>query len=260
MPEWLYYVLALCIHELFHYVTGKIFYKQGMTIGLTAGGFRAEWKGLGPEKSRQCAICAMGPIGNLVSALAISLMPINAAVQKKLIQSNIFIGLFNLIPLCPMDGGNILLIMLYDFFGLDRTFTIMKKIGLRVRFVLIAAGLVMCVIEKNPSLLIVIAFVPGTKSIKRAVKSLNLNALIHRRERILKRSSYPVRHILVLKEVLLGEVLSLIDYDQFHIIHVADKTMKLLCQITEQQLIDAMVEENAAKTVEEVFLKPPDVF
>lgn len=95
---------------------------------------------------------------------------------------------------------------------------------------------------------------------KRAVKSLNLNALIHRRERILKRSSYPVRHILVLKEVLLGEVLSLIDYDQFHIIHVADKTMKLLCQITEQQLIDAMVEENAAKTVEEVFLKPPDVF
>jgi hypothetical protein len=64
---------------------------------------------------------------------------------------------------------------------------------------------------------------------------------------------------LVLKEVLLGEVLSLIDYDKFHIIHIADKTMKILCQITEQQLIDAMVKENAAKTIEEVFLKPPDV-
>ena len=259
MPEWLYYVLALCIHELFHYIAGKSFYRQEMTIGLTAGGFRAEWKGLVPEKSRQCVIYAMGPIGNFAVALVISLMPVSAAIQKKLIYSNIFIGLFNLIPLCPMDGGNILLIMLYDFLGLDRTFAIMKKIGLRVRILLIAAGLVMCVIENNPSLLIAIVFMPGTKSIKRAVTSLNLNALIHRRERILKRGSYPVRHILVLKEKLLGEVLSLIDYDQFHIIHVADETMKLICQITEQQLIDAMVKENAAKTVEEVFLKPPDV-
>jgi len=100
---------------------------------------------------------------------------------------------------------------------------------------------------------------PGAKSMKRTVKSLNLNALIHRRERILKRRAYPVRHILVLKEVLLGEVLSLLEYDQFHIIHIADETMKLICEITEQQLIDAMVKENAAKTLEEVFLKPTDV-
>lgn len=259
MPDWLYYILALCIHELFHYIAGKLFFKQGMTIGLTVGGFRAEWKGLQPEKSRQCVIYAMGPIGNFAAALVISLIPVSDAVQKKLIYSNIFIGLFNLIPLCPMDGGNILLIILYDFLGLDRTYEIMKRIGLRVRLMLIAAGLVMCVVENNPSLLIAIAFIPDMKSIKRTVKSLNLNALIHRRERILKRGSYPVRHILVFKELLLGEVLSLIDYDQFHIIHVADKTMKLICQITEQQLIDAMVEENAAKTVEEVFLKPPDV-
>jgi stage IV sporulation protein FB len=230
-----------------------------MTIRLTAGGFRAEWKGPMPEKSRQCVICAMGPIGNFITALMIALLPINASIKNKLIHANIFIGSFNLIPLCPMDGGNILLIILYDFLGLDRAFTIMKQISLKVRLVLIAAGLVMCVIGNNPSLLIAIAFVPGTRAIKRTVKSLNLNAFIHRRERILKRGSYPIRHILVLKEVLLGEVLSLIDYDKFHIIHIADKTMKILCQITEQQLIDAMVKENAAKTIEEVFLKPPDV-
>jgi len=145
MPEWLYYILALCIHECFHFITGKLFYKQGMKIRLTAGGFRAEWKGLKPEKSHQCIICAMGPIGNFAAALVITLLPINAAIQDKLIHANIFIGLFNLIPLCPMDGGNILLVILYDFLGLDRAFTIMKSIGLKIRLVLIAAGLVLTI-------------------------------------------------------------------------------------------------------------------
>lgn len=260
MPEWLYYAFALCIHEFFHFTAGKLFYKQGMKVGFTAGGFRAEWKGLMPEKSRQCVIYAMGPIGNFAACLLIFLVPASADVKNRLVRANTFIGLFNLIPLCPMDGGNILLILLYGFLGKDRTFIIMKRIGLTVRLVLIAAGLVLCIIESNPSLLAAIAFVPGTKSMKRTLKALNLNALIHRRQRIIRRGSYPVRHILVLKEVLLGEVLSLIDYDQFHIIHIADKTMKLICQITEQQLIDAIVKENTAKTLEEVFLKSTDVF
>ena len=260
MPDWLYYVLALCIHELFHYIAAKLFYKQGIMIGLTAGGFLAKWKGPQPEKSRQCAIYAMGPTGNFAAALVISIIPVSAAVKNKLINANIFIGLFNLIPLCPMDGGNILLIVLYDFIGLSRAYTVMERIGLRIRLLLIAAGLVLCIFDNNPSLLLAIVFIPGTKFMKRTVKRLNLNALIHRKERILKRRSYPVRHILVLKEVLLGEVLSLIDYDQFHIIHIADDTMKLICEITEQQLIDAIVKENAAKTLEEVFLKPPNVF
>ncbi|NLG88984.1 MAG: Zn-dependent protease [Clostridiaceae bacterium] len=259
MQDWFYYVLALLTHEFFHYAAAKLFFKQGMTIGLTAGGFRAEWKGSLPEKSRQCFIYASGPIGNFAAALVIFVMPIGAAVKNKLIYSNIFIGLFNLIPIYPMDGGNILLIILYDFIGSERTYSIMKRIGIRVRLVLIAAGLVLCIAANNPSLLVAIAFMPGAKSMKRTVKSLNLNALIHRRERILKRRAYPVRHILVLKEVLLGEVLSLLEYDQFHIIHIADETMKLICEITEQQLIDAMVKENAAKTLEEVFLKPTDV-
>ncbi len=82
---------------------------------------------------------------------------------------------------------------------------------------------------------------------------MNLDALIRRKERILKKKAYPVRHILVLKELSLGQALLLLDYDQYHILHIADRELKVLRQVTEQQLIDAILSENTGKTLEEAF-------
>jgi len=47
----------------------------------------------------------------------------------------------------------------------------------------------------------------------------------------------------------------LLDYDKYHIIHIADENLKILLEVTEQQIIDAILEHNVGKTLEEVFLK-----
>jgi len=83
---------------------------------------------------------------------------------------------------------------------------------------------------------------------------LNLSALLRRRERILKKRVFPVRHILLLKDVNLGEAVLFLDYDRYHIIHIADDNLGILMQITEQQLIDAIMDLNAGKTLEEAFI------
>ncbi len=253
MASVLYSLTALLIHEGFHLIAGHVFFREGIRIFFLPGGFRAVWKKVNPEKWAQCLICASGPAGNLIAAGVFALFQHQFGVFQDLVRANLVIGLFNLIPLYPMDGGSILLVLLYSRIGSKQTFRVMNRIGYGIRVLLLAIGLYSFIRFRNPSLFITIALLPGIQSLKRSVSRLNLDALIRRRERILKKKAYPVRHILVLKEVSLGEALLLLDYDQYHILHVADRELRVLLQVTEQQLIHAILSRNVAITLEEAF-------
>lgn len=244
---------ALFIHESFHLMAGHVFFREGIRLFFLPGGFRAVWKNVNPEKWAQCLICASGPVGNLFAAAIFSVLDIWCGIFGDLVRVNLVIGLFNLIPLYPMDGGSILLVLLYSRVGSKRTIRVMRRIGYGIRVLFLVIGLYLFVKFKNPSLFITIALLPGIQSLKRSVSRLNLDALIRRKERILKKKAYPVRHILVLKEVSLGEALLLLDYDQYHILHVADRDLQVLRQVTEQQLIQAILCQNVGKTLEEAF-------
>jgi stage IV sporulation protein FB len=253
MTPFLNALAALLIHESFHLIAGRIFFREGIRLFFHPGGFRAVWKNVSPEKWSQCMICASGPAGNLLAAAVFSVLEIWCGDFGSLIRANLIIGLFNLIPLYPMDGGSILLVLLYSRVGSKRTIRVMRRIGYCLRVLLLAIGLYLLIVLRNPSLFITIALLPGIQSLKRSVSRMNLDALIRRKERILKKKAYPVRHILVLKELSLGQALLLLDYDQYHILHIADRELKVLRQVTEQQLIDAILSENTGKTLEEAF-------
>lgn len=247
------FIAALAVHEGFHWLAAHVFFREGIRIFFLPWGFRGAWERFQPDKWTQCIICSFGPAGNFLIAAIIALIPGRGTLIDGFVKANLFIGFFNLIPLYPMDGGSILLVLLYHRIGSNQTLRIMKQIGLGIRILLILSGLYILIAYKNPSLFITIALLPGIQSIKRSVSRLNLNALIRRRERILKKRAYPVRHILILKDVRLGEALLRLDYDQYHILHVADKNLKILAQITEQQLIDTIISQNSGRTFEEAF-------
>ena len=253
MTSVLYALAALLVHEGFHLVAGHVFFREGIRLFFLPGGFRAVWKSINPEKWAQCLICASGPAGNLFTAGILTVLQGRNGFLHEFIRANLVIGLFNLIPLYPMDGGSVLLVLLYSRLGSKRTIRVMRRLGSFIRVLLLLNGLYLTLRYKNPSLFITIALLPGVQSVKRSVSRLNLDALIRRKERILKKKAYPVRHILVLKEVSLGEALLLLDYDQYHILHVADHQLQVLCQVTEQQLINAIMCQNAGKTMEEAF-------
>jgi len=255
MDEWISFIISLLIHEAFHLIAGRLVYKQGFRIFLTPAGFGGRWNSFQPGKLEQCIICAAGPLGNLAMAAVFLLMPQDNYMFIKLAKASLFIGVFNLIPLYPMDGGNILLVFLYYYAGSKRAYLIMKRTGQGIRFTMLVAGLFLFIYNKNPSLFLAVVFLPGKESIKRSVNRLNLNALIRRKERILKKRAYRIRHVLMLKDVRLIEAMLLLDYDQFHIIHIADKNLDIIKAITEKQLMDAIVGKSSDLTLEEAFLK-----
>lgn len=254
MPQGFFYLIAIAIHEAFHILAGYVIFRERLRIFFMPVGFRASWENFQPDKWVQCVVCAAGPAGNLFAAAIAALLPAGEGNLTDFLKANLVIGLFNLIPLYPMDGGSIVLILLYHGIGSIRTSRIAVRLGWTIRIILIITGFIMLVSYNNPSMLLTVIFLPGNQYAKRSVNLLNLSALLRRRERILKKRVFPVRHILLLKDVNLGEAVLFLDYDRYHIIHIADDNLGVLTQITEQQLIDAIMDLNAGKTLEEAFI------
>lgn len=254
MRQVLIYLITILIHELFH-VLAAGFFKEYISITFLPTGFSARWKSLQPDKRVQCIVCAFGPLGNIIAAVITALLPFESNIKAEFVKANLFIGIFNLIPLYPMDGGSILLVLLYNRFGTSKTYNIMKRIGCGIRVLLLAMGFFILVFYKNPSLFLAVILLPGLQTIRRSVKRMNLSSLIRRKERILKRKTYQIRDILILKDVSLGEAILLLDYDKYHIIHIADENLEILGMVTEQQVMDAILKSNVGKTLEEVFIQ-----
>lgn len=69
---------------------------------------------------------------------------------------------------------------------------------------------------------------------------VRLDNLFSRRQRILKRKTYPARHIVAMEDCSLGEIIQSLDYDRFHIIYVLNSAMEITGSITEQQILKAL--------------------
>lgn len=96
---WLGAMLAAFFHELSH--LAAICLTGGQVIGISIGGVGAKMEIMPMSRGRE-ALCALaGPVGSLLLALRFSFFPEMALCA--LVQ-----GLYNLIPVYPLDGGRIL--------------------------------------------------------------------------------------------------------------------------------------------------------
>lgn len=102
--------LAAAIHELGHYLAIRLCGGKVYRIRIGVGRTVMEAEPLQPVRELICA--AAGPLGSFSLLLVAKYVP--AAALCGLIQ-----GLFNLLPLFPMDGGRIVRCMIESIFPLN---------------------------------------------------------------------------------------------------------------------------------------------
>lgn len=108
-----YYFIALMFHELSHvFVANKLGY---MLNSMTFLPYGANLKGQTNYKNNfhEILVSLAGPLFNICLALIIVsfwwIKPVLYAYTKDFVEANFCIGLFNLLPLFPLDGGQIFL-------------------------------------------------------------------------------------------------------------------------------------------------------
>ena len=164
-------MLFAIIHELGHLIAGVLMglkpakieiMPYGLSIGFDVNYNDCNRKiGKGNALSiKRLIIASAGPITNFFIVLIFSFIKINllGIERELLVYSNLLIGIFNLIPIYPLDGGRIIKEILQIICGLEKSYTYTIKISRIVVVILTAVSSITILYIKNIAIVIILAY------------------------------------------------------------------------------------------------------
>ena len=183
----IYLILLLfaVIHEIGHLIAGILLGFNPKEIQINIAGVRVEFKPKieeynkrilkGSSLSLKRAIIAMaGPITNF---LIIAILQLISIINPKFVLSNMvinvvyanfLIGIFNLIPIYPLDGGRNLKEILYIFKGLKKSYIYTYKISKITIIVFTAISSIAILYLKNFAVVIILIYLWALVFIERS--------------------------------------------------------------------------------------------
>lgn len=107
---------SVLVHELAHGLVARARGQQPHAFVLTLWGGHTTFGGAAPSPATSALVAVVGPVANLVLAAGFLLVADHVVADGTLLQTllragalaNGFVGLFNLVPGLPLDGGRIL--------------------------------------------------------------------------------------------------------------------------------------------------------
>jgi len=128
------YFLALFIHELSHYLMARKYNILSQNMCIYAFGMALNVNNLSKNNTQNVLICLAGPLSNILTVLIITTVwwyfPLTYFYLKDFVYANIILGFFNLVPLYPLDGGNVILNLFSNVKYKNKVLKIMKKISI----------------------------------------------------------------------------------------------------------------------------------
>lgn len=247
LKEVLILFLFVMFHELSHIAVARMYKLEIHNIEIFPFGGVAKIDNLdsvGPLK--ESIISAAGPLFNILSvgvAFFLDRMGIIIPEAKLIININIVLALFNLLPGLPLDGGRILRSVLYSLIGYKRATMVCIIIGKVIAVMLLIIGIVTLIFGKiNVSLLImpVFLFFSASKEEENITYAI-IKDIINKKLHLENKGIMEAVVICGYEEANLGEILKYFDLNKYHMIVIVSKDMKVSSIITETQVLDGLV-------------------
>lgn len=106
---YIYFFISILIHEISHIIIAKLYKINIKNLRVCIFGFSAQIENNQKNKSKQkIFMYFVGPLSNFLLAIIFYFTNIEYLEKLKLIYINLSLGVFNLLPILPLDGGNIL--------------------------------------------------------------------------------------------------------------------------------------------------------
>lgn len=149
-------MLFALIHEMAHMVTGLLLKLKPKTLEIQPFGIGIVFESFENTEKNKILIAIAGPVINLIIAIIFQFIHIKS--QELIINANILLAIFNLIPIYPLDGGRILKSIIKIRKESIEADEIVNKISNILMICITACSSILILIYKNLGLFIIIVY------------------------------------------------------------------------------------------------------
>lgn len=238
--------ISIFLHEISHIVIAK---KNGCKFNnfkIHIYGTSAEFINIDElSKREKIQIYLAGPCMNLAVACIFFFVGliINNSIVDKMININLSLLFFNILPAYPLDGSRVLEIILSEKILYKEVTDIISKISYMIAIGLITISLVIFIYNKGINISLIIAAIIIyliTKSEKKSAMYILMGNIFVKRNKLLRNKYIENKSISVYYKLGLANVMAIIDKNRFNSFYVLDDDLRLLFIMHEDELIEAL--------------------
>ncbi|ABR48456.1 peptidase M50 [Alkaliphilus metalliredigens QYMF] len=250
-------MIIITIHELSHSLISSYYDIPVTEIELFPFGGVARTTYYLEKKPREETIIALaGPLSNIV--LFILAKAIGKYIESPIgiyeffLYANLSIGLFNLIPILPLDGGRILRSNLTTYFGIKKATTVMIYLSKVCSMILFLLGLWFSIKDIRYVYIILLAIFIWMR-VEQQDEMLDyivMQEMISKKVNLLQLGKMEAKYIVALEFLTLKEIYHEFKVDKYYIVTVINTKGEVIGQLTESQVLQGMVEATVNTSLE----------
>lgn len=238
---------SVLLHEIAHTVLALILHVKVAEIELMPFGGQAkieDFTGLEPEQEIYVALA--GPLISLsVAAIFYFLPSLDNPALSLFITFNFFLGLFNLIPALPLDGGRVVRALLSTRIGYRKATLRVALTGKIIALAITGWGGYQIYMQYNASNYIIIGvflFWAANRESKLLAYSF-MRYLIHKKGELSREGFMPSQQIVVQPDTLIKKILHHTRPTYYTLAVILNDEHEILGVLTEAELIECLFEK-----------------
>ena len=238
--------ISIFLHEISHIVVAKRNGCKFNNFKIHIYGTNAEFINIDElSKKEKIQIYLAGPWMNLANVCIFFLVGliINNSIIDKIININLSLMCFNILPAYPLDGSRILEIILSEKILYKKVNDIISKISYMIAIGLITIALIVFIYSKSLNISLIVAAIIIcliTKNEKKSAMYILMGNIFVKRNKLLRNKYIENKSISVYYKLGLANVMAIIDKNRFNSFYVLDDDLRLLFIMNEDELIEAL--------------------
>ena len=247
--------IAVLFHEGCHIVAARMFGIQTERIDLSPfGGLSA--MDIAPSPKVAFFIALVGPLCNLIMVQLLLMLYriVQAPIVQMFIVAHLSIGLFNLLPAYPLDGGRMLHILLTPLLGFERAKRLCCHIGILLAFGILGVAVYNAFVIRVVNLSFLLIGAMLLFMARRQLTTDVYTAMKHSQQKRKRLHFRPIetRQIVANDQTVAMELLNKLQKGQYLTTYIVDDGMKVRGILDETEILDGIVRFGSTATLKKI--------